>query len=85
MTEDVYEFNPDGSKSVRRKIYARNVAAGVFIGGIATVAQQARIRTTEAQLTVYHLTYGPDGTVRSVSKAVEGSSNPAQDQPPTAR
>jgi hypothetical protein len=85
VTEDVYEFNPDGSKFVKPKIYARNIAAGVFTGGIATVAHQARIHATEAQLTVYHLTYGPDGTVRSVSKAVEGSSSPAQDQPATAR
>jgi hypothetical protein len=85
VTEDVYEFNPDGSKFVKPKIYARNIAAGAFTGGIATVVHQARIHATEAQLTVYHLTYGPDGTVRSVSKVAEGNSNPAQDQPATAR
>src|SRR5260370_41147267 len=33
--EDVYEFNPDGSKFVKPKTYARNIAAGVFTGGIA--------------------------------------------------
>ena len=37
--EDVYEFNPDGSKFVKPKVYARNIAAGVFTGGIATVVQ----------------------------------------------
>src|SRR5260370_39466201 len=41
--QDVYEFNPDGSKFVKPKIYARNIAAGVFSGGIATVVHQARI------------------------------------------
>ena len=66
--EDVYEFNPDGSKFVKPKIYARNIAAGVFTHGIATVVHQARIHHTEEQLTIYHLTYGPDGTVQSVRK-----------------
>jgi hypothetical protein len=66
--EDVYEFNPDGSKFVRPKIHARNIAAGVFTHGIATAVHQARIHHTEEQLTIYHLTYGPDGTVGSVRK-----------------
>jgi hypothetical protein len=67
--EDVYEFNPDGSKFVKPKIYPRNIAAGVFTHGIATVVHQARIHYTEQQLTTYYLTYGPDGTVQSVRKA----------------
>jgi hypothetical protein len=66
--EDVYEFNPDGSKFVKPKVYARNIAAGVFTGGFATVVHQARIHETEQKLTVYHLTYGPDGVVQSVKK-----------------
>ena len=78
--EDVYEFNPDGSKFVKPKVYARNIAAGVFTGGIATVVHQARIHQTEQQLTVYHLTYGPDGTVNSVHK--ESHSEPRPDAPP---
>jgi hypothetical protein len=65
---DVYEFNPDGSKFVKPKVYARNIAAGVFTGGIATVVHQARIHHTEQQLTVYRLTYGPDGTVNAAQK-----------------
>ena len=68
VVQDVYEFNPDGSKFVKPKVYARNIAAGVFTGGIATVVHQARIHHTEQQLTVYHVTYGPDGTVQSVQK-----------------
>jgi hypothetical protein len=66
--EDVYEFNPDGSKFVKPKIYARNIAAGVFTGGIATVVHQARIHETEQKLTVYRLTYDPEGLVQSVKK-----------------
>ena len=66
--QDMYEFNPDGSKFVKPKVYARNIAAGVFTGGIATVVHQARIHHTEQQLTVYRLTYGSDGTVQSVQK-----------------
>src|SRR5579862_4072055 len=68
VVQDVYEFNPDGSKFVKPKVYARNIAAGVFTGGISTVVHQARIHHTEQQLTVYRLTYGPDGTVTSVQK-----------------
>ena len=44
--QEVYEFNPDGSKFVKPKTYARNIAAGVFAGGIATVVHQARIHRT---------------------------------------
>jgi outer membrane protein assembly factor BamE (lipoprotein component of BamABCDE complex) len=66
--QDVYEFNPDGSKFVKPKTYARNIAAGVFTHGMATVVHQARIHYAEQQLTVYHLTYGPDGTVQSIQK-----------------
>ena len=46
--EDVYEFNPDGSKFVKPKIYPRNIAAGVFTHGMATVVHQARIHHTGA-------------------------------------
>jgi hypothetical protein len=74
---DVYEFNPDGSKFVKPKVYARNIAAGVFTGGIATVVHQARIHETEQQLTVYRLRYGPDGTVQSVQK--ESRDQPQED------
>lgn len=66
---------------MKPKVYARNIAAGVFTGGIATVVHQARIHHTEAQLTVYRLTYGPDGTVSSVQKesrqAPEEAAQPA--------
>jgi hypothetical protein len=66
--QDLYEFNADGSKFVKPKIYARNIAAGVFTGGIATIVHQGRIHYAEQHLTVYHLTYGLDATVQSVQK-----------------
>src|SRR5579863_5145245 len=87
--QEIYEFNPDGSKFVKPKVYARNIAAGVFTGGIATVVHQARIHHTEQQLTVYRLTYGPDGTVNSVQKEsrdeVQDDSNAAGEQPGTSQ
>src|SRR5579862_9078605 len=89
VVQDVYEFNPDGSKFVKPKVYARNIAAGVFTGGIATVVHQARIHHTEEQLTVYRLTYGPDGVVQSVQKEsrdeVQDDSNAAGEQPGTSQ
>jgi hypothetical protein len=66
--QDVYEFNPDGSKFVKPKVYARDIAAGVFSGGIATVVHQARIHHAEQQLTVYRISYGADGIAELVKK-----------------
>jgi hypothetical protein len=83
QVQDVYEFNPDGSKFVKPKVYARNIAAGVFTGGIATVVHQARIHATEQQVTVYRLNYGPDGIVQSVQKeSRQDDSNAGGSQPP---
>jgi outer membrane protein assembly factor BamE (lipoprotein component of BamABCDE complex) len=64
QVQDVYEFNPDGSKFVKPKVYAR-------------------IHATEQQLTVYRLTYGPDGIVQSVQKeSRHDDSNAGGAQPP---
>lgn len=83
QVQDVYEFNPDGSKFVKPKVYARNIAAGVFTGGIATIVHQARIHATEQQLTVYRLTYGPDGIVQSVKReSRQDDSNAGGSHPP---
>jgi hypothetical protein len=77
--QDVYEFNPDGSKFVKPKTYARNIAAGVFTGGIATVVHQARIHHTEQQLTVYHLTYETVQSVQKESRSDASHEGEAQD------
>jgi hypothetical protein len=76
--EDIYEFNPDGSKFVKPKTYARNIAAGVFTGG--TIVHQARIHHTEQQLTVYQLTYASDGTVQSVQKESRRDTGPRSER-----
>ena len=81
QSQDVYEFNPDGSKFVKPKTYARNIAAGVFTAGAATVVHQARIHETEQQLTVYHLNYGPDGIVQSVQKEARNEAASKGDAP----
>jgi len=83
QVQDVYEFNPDGSKFVKPKVYARNIAAGVFTGGIATAVHQARIHETERQLTVYRLTYAPDETVQSVQKESRAEANEAGEPEPS--
>src|SRR5258708_37578049 len=70
QVQDVYEFNPDGSKFVKPKTYARNIAAGVFTGGIATVGHQARIHHPGQQLNVYRVPYGPAGLGPSVQKGI---------------
>ena len=78
VVQDVYEFNPDGSKFREAEgVCAQYRRAGVFTGAIATVVHQARIHETEQQLTVYRLRYGPDGTVQSVQK--ESRDQPQED------
>src|SRR5260370_2203568 len=47
--EDVYEFNPDGSKFVKPKIYARNIAAGGVSSGVATRRCRGRIPSASAR------------------------------------
>jgi hypothetical protein len=34
-----YDFNPDGSKFVNPKVYARNIAAAVFTAGASTLVR----------------------------------------------
>ena len=67
LAEDVYAFNPDGSKFVNPKTQARNIAAAIFTAGTSVAIRQARIHMTEQKLTLYHVTYGPDSTIKQVS------------------
>lgn len=67
LAEDVYAFNPDGSKFVNPQTQARNIAAAIFTAGTSVAIRQARIHMTEEKLTLYHVIYGPDNTVQSVS------------------
>src|SRR5260370_22103942 len=60
--EDVYEFNPDGSKFVKPKIYARNIAAVVFTGGGPPLAHPSRGHHPPHHGSGCQITYTPGWT-----------------------
>jgi hypothetical protein len=64
--EDVYAFNPDGTKFADPQIRPRNIALAVFSMGTSIAVRQARLAMAERKLTLYHVSYGSDGTVQSV-------------------
>ncbi len=64
--EDVYAFNPDGSKFVDPTIRPRNIALAVFSMGASVAVRQARLALKERQLTIYDVAYTPGGTIASV-------------------
>jgi len=68
QTEDVYAFNPDGTKFVDPQLRPRNIAAAVFTMGTSAAVRQARIHLMEEKLTLYHVYYGPNGTIQSVKE-----------------
>jgi hypothetical protein len=68
LTEDVYAFNPDGSRYVNPQIRPRNVALGFFTMGTSVAVRQARLKMAEKKLTLYTIVYSPDGTIRSVKE-----------------
>jgi hypothetical protein len=66
LTEDVYAFNPDGTKFVNPQIRPRNFALAFFTMGASIAVRQARLSFTERKLTLYHVLYDSDGNVQSV-------------------
>jgi hypothetical protein len=66
QTQDLYAFNPDGTKFVNPAVRPRNVALGVLTRGTSLAVRQARLSMKEKKLTVYKVTYGSDGRIRSV-------------------
>jgi hypothetical protein len=68
QVEDIYAFNPDGSKFVNPQTQARNIAAAVFTAGTSVAVRQARIKMTEDKLTLFHVVYSPDETIQSISE-----------------
>jgi hypothetical protein len=80
--EEVYAFNPDGTKFVDPQVRPRNVALAVFTMGTSVAVRQARLNLTEKKLTLFHVTYGPGDTIQSVN--VERMGN-APDSLPTAQ
>ncbi|HKV56111.1 MAG TPA: hypothetical protein VJN94_15875, partial [Candidatus Binataceae bacterium] len=67
-TEEIYAFNPDGSKFVNPQVRARNIALGFFTAGASVAVRQARLALTERKLTLFHVIYTPDGTIKSVTE-----------------
>jgi hypothetical protein len=80
--EEVYAFNPDGTKFVDPQVRPRNVALAVFTMGTSVAVRQARLQMTEKKLTLFHVTYGPGNTIQSVKVERMGS---APDSLPTAQ
>lgn len=64
--EDVYAFNPDGTKFVNPTVRPRNIAMAFFSAGASVAVRRARLAVTEHKLTLYHVLYASDGTVQSV-------------------
>lgn len=71
--EEVYAFNPDGTKFVDPQVRPRNIALGIFTMGTSVAVRQARLQMTEKKLTLFHVTYNPGNTIQSVSVERMGS------------
>lgn len=67
LIEDVYAFNPDGTKFVNLQVRARNLALGFFTLGASVGVRQARLYLQERKLTLFHVTYSPDDKIQSVN------------------
>ena len=76
--QDVYEFNPDGSKIRKAEnAYARNIAAGVFTGGIATVVTRREFITlSSSSPSTTSPPQSPMKTVQSVQKESRSERQP---------
>ncbi len=66
--EDVYAFNPDGSKFADPKVRPRNIALAVLTMGTSVAVRQARLALAERKLTLYHVYYAPDAAIASVQE-----------------
>jgi hypothetical protein len=87
LTEDVYAFNPDGSKFVNPQVRPRNLALGFLTMGTSVAVRQARLHMTEKKLTLYHVLYASDETIRSVreEKMSSAPENGPTVQPPQSK
>lgn len=66
VIEDVYAFNPDGSKFVDPQLRARNIGLAFLTAGISVAVRQARLVLVERKLTLCHVFYGPNDHIESV-------------------
>ena len=87
LTEDLYAFNPDGTKFVNPQVRPRNVALGFFTRGASLAIRQARLYMKERKLTLYHVIYARDDLVKSIQeeKMSEMSDDGGTIQPPEAK
>ena len=67
LDEDVYAFNPDGTKFVNPQLRPRNFALGFFTMGASVAVRQARLGLKERKLTLFHVTYSPEATIKSIT------------------
>ncbi len=65
--EEIYAFNPDGTKFVDPQVRPRNVALAVFSMGTSVAVRQARLHMAENKLTLFQVTYGPNNMIQSVT------------------
>ena len=74
QTEDVFAFNPDGSKFVNPQVRPRNIALAFLTMGTSVAVRQARLGITERKLTLYHVLYDSNGNIQSVkAEAMSGA------------
>jgi hypothetical protein len=66
QNEDIYAFNPDGTKFVNPQVRPRNLALAFFTRGMSLAVRQARLKLAESKLKLYHVSYSSDGIVESV-------------------
>jgi hypothetical protein len=66
LTEDIYAFNPDGSKFVNPQVRPRNLALGFATRGASMAVRQARLASKERKLTLFHVTYSGDHKIRTI-------------------
>jgi hypothetical protein len=68
VIEDVYAFNPDGTKFVNPTVRPRNIALGFLTMGTSVAVRQARLGLKENKLTLYHVLYSASDKVDSVKE-----------------
>jgi hypothetical protein len=86
LIEDVYAFNPDGSKFVNPQVRPRNVALAFFTMGASIAVRQARLNLAENKLTLYHVLYSSNDTIHLVreEKMTKAPEKGPALQPPAA-
>lgn len=75
QVEDVYAFNPDGTKFVNPKVRPRNIALAFLTAGTSIAVHQARLKLAERNLSVYHVIYNSNNVAESVTEEKKPGAN----------